>query len=314
MRIEQLECLREIARRGLNVSAAADALGLSQPAVSRQLRAFERELGVDVFTRNRRRLTGVTAPGRAILAGAGRMLAEAENLVKIGRDFVAGDSGSLTVATTHTQARYALPQVIRQFRARHPGIHVGVRQGNPEEITALVRAGTADLCIGSAPAVMPPELVSLPCAALQRVVLAPRGHALARARRLTLAAIARHPIITYDDTFSGRTKVERAFAAAGLKPDFVLSAADTDVIKTFVESGLGIAIVADMAHDPRRDKGLVALSAAHLFESNTISVSLRRGDFLRAFVYTFIEMIEPRLTRGVVERAVARPLSRVTAR
>lgn len=311
MRLEQLACLREILRRNLSVSAAAEALGQSQPAVSRQLRALERELGVDVFTRNRRRLTGLTSPGRAVLAAAERMLTEAENLARIGREFAGDESGTLAVATTHTQARYALPDVIRRFRAAHPGVHVTLRQGNPAEITQLVRTGVADLSIGSEPPEPAPDLVSLPCVELARIVLVPRGHVLARLRRLTLDAIARHPIITYDDTFAGRTKVVRAFEAAGLTPSYVLSASDTDVIKTYVETGLGIAILADMAYDPKRDRALVALPAGHLFPSNTIAVSLRRGDWLRGYVYGFIEMFAPRLTRAAVERALRAPTTRI---
>lgn len=305
MRLQQLECLCEIVKRDFSVSGAAEALRSSQPAVSRQLRALERELGVDIFVRKHKRLIGITPPGRGIIATARRMLADAENMGKIAREFSAENAGALTVATTHTQARYALPNVIKRFTERYPGVRLTLRQGNPAEITQLVQSGAAELCIGSEPPDTLQEILSMPCYELQRIALVPRRHPLLREKRPTLETLARHPIITYDYTFVGRAKLIRAFEARGLAPNIVLSAIDTDVIKTYVECGLGIAIVAKMAFDPRRDRNLRAVDVSHLFESNMICVSLRRNAYLRGYVFDFIEMFAPHLKRAVVEKALA---------
>ena len=307
MKLEQLRSLCHIVAQGYSVSRAAQVLNSPQPGVSRQLRALERELGVDVFRRNRKRLLGLTAPGAAILKVARRMLADAENLGKIGREFSASDSGSLTVATTHTQSRYALPGVVQRFSARYPKVRLMLRQGNPAEIVELTRSGEADLCIGSESAMVSDELLFFPCYELERIVLTPPRHPLLRERRLTLNALARFPIITYDPPFIARSKLARAFEAQGLAPNIVLSATDTDVIKSYVELGLGIAIVARLAFDPARDRKLRALNASHLFDSNTIHLGLRRHDYLRSYVFDFIEMYAPRLRRNVVEKALAAP-------
>jgi LysR family cys regulon transcriptional activator len=309
MRLEQLRALREIVRHGFSVSRAAQALNAPQPGVSRQLRALERELGIDIFARRHKRLLGLTAPGAAVLEVARRMLEDAENLGKIAQDFSAEDSGNLAVATTHTQARYALPAVIKRFAARYPRVRLTVRQDTPAGVVELVRTGAADLCIGSegASAADPAALVFFPCYDLQRVVLTPRGHPLLRERRLTLEALARHPIITYDAPFIGRSRLVRAFAGRGLRPDIVLSASDTDVIKTCVELGLGVAIVASLAFDPARDRGLRALDASPLIEPNTIYLGVRRHDYLRGYVYAFIELFAPHLAREKVAEAIQAP-------
>lgn len=300
MRLEQLRLILEIDRLGCNVSRAADAMNTPQPAVSRQLRALERELGIDLFVRHQNRLRGPTQPGREILQVARRIIDDAANVQKIARDFRDVASGRLTIATTHTQARYALPSVIRRFAARYPDVEVMIRQGSPAAIAALVRAGEADVCIGSESA-EGADLLLFPCYDMQRIVLAPPGHPLLAARRITLVNLARYPIITYDAPFIGRSKLVQAFAAEGLEPKIVLSASDTDVIKAYVEHGLGIAIVAKLAYERDRDKGLRAIDASHLFEANTIHVGVRRNDYLRGYVLDFIEMFAPQLKRGQVE-------------
>jgi LysR family cys regulon transcriptional activator len=304
MKLEQLKAIVEIARRGYSVSRAAEALGQPQPAVSRHLKALERELGIDLFVRGRKRLQGPTRPGAAIVQTAERVLGDVAQMSKIARDFHAEESGSLTIATTHTQARYALPPVIEKFARRHPGVQVLIRQGSPEEIVARVRSGEADVCIGSEGESDDPALALFPCFEMRRIVVAPPQHPVLKARRLTLETLVRYPIITYDAPFIARSKLVRSFEAHGLTPRIVLSAIDTDVIKAYVERGLGIAVIASLAFDPRRDIALRARDASQLFESNTIHLGVRRNDYLRAYVLDFIELYAPALGRKRLTEAL----------
>jgi len=300
MKFEQLRTVAEIVRQGFSVSRAAHALNTPQPAVSRQLRALERELGVDIFLRNPKRLLGLTQPGVALMEVIARILADTQNVTKIARDFSAATRGSFTIATTHTQARYALPPIVQRFSQRYPDVELMLRQGSPAEIVELVRAGEADLCIGSEASEHDRSLAAFPCYPMHRIVLTPPRHPLLKVRRLTLEALARHPIITYDAPFIGRSRLLQAFHKRGLEPRIVLSAIDTDVIKAYVELGLGIAIVASLAYDRARDKSLRAMDARHLFEANTIHIAVRRNDYLRDYVYEFIRMYAPHVTRDMV--------------
>ena len=304
MKLQQLRYFCEVARQGLSISKAAAALHTSQPGVSKQLALLEAELGVGVFTRNRNRISELTAAGKSLLTVAQRMLDDAETLKRLAQDFGSEKSGSLTVLTTHTQARYALPAVVKHFTAQYPDVRLNVRQGTPGQIWQAVAAGEADLAIASEPRAPLPDLMMLRCYELPRIVLAPAKHPLLRAKPLTLEAIARYPIITYDEEFIGHTKVQRAFEARGLAPHLVLNAIDTDVIKAYVEHGLGVAIVAKMAYDAKRDRGLRALDASRLFESNTVYLGFRRNNHLRRFALDFIEMLVPHLNRKVVQAAV----------
>jgi LysR family transcriptional regulator, cys regulon transcriptional activator len=297
MKIEQLRTLVEIVRHGYSVSRAAMALHTPQPAVSRQLRALERELGIDIFRRNPKRLLGLTQPGAAVMEVAERILADTKNLAKIAHDFSQQHSGSFTIATTHTQARYALPRVLQKFSQRYPDVELMLRQGTPAEIVELVRLGEADLCIGSEASEDAEGLAAFACYDMQRIVLTPPGHPLLKVRKLTLEKLAAYPIITYDAPFIGRSRLVHAFHERGLKPKIVLSAIDTDVIKAYVELGLGIAIVAELAYDRARDRSLRAMTARHLFEPNTIHLAVRRNDYLREYVYDFISLYAPHLTR-----------------
>ncbi|MPZ44701.1 MAG: CysB family HTH-type transcriptional regulator [Betaproteobacteria bacterium] len=301
MRLEQLRIIVTIVRSGLSVSRAAEALNMPQPAVSRQLRSLERELGVDVFARKQKRLRGLTRPGQAIVDVALRMLQDADTLTKISRDFVDEDSGTLTVATTHTQARYALPSIAEEFLQRYPKVRLMLRQGTPAEVNQLVSSGEADLCIGSEFSEEELGLVLFECYSMNRIVLTPRNHPLLKVRKLTLEKLARYPIITYDAPFIGRSRIVKAFAARGLSPDIVLSSIDSDVIKAYVERGMGIAIVATLAYDTSRDTRLRAMDASHLFEPNIIYLGVRRNDYLRAYVYDFIRMFASHLDRKTVE-------------
>jgi len=270
MKLQQLLYFCEVTRQDLSISDAAAALHTSQPGVSKQLRLLEEELGVALFTRNRNRVIELTPAGRALLTVAQRMLDDAETLKRLAQDLRSEKSGNLAVATTHTQARYALPAVVKRFSARYPDVRLNVRQGTPSQIWQAVCDGEADIAIASEPREPRPELVMLRCFDLPRIVLTPPGHPLLKLKTLTLEALARYPIITYDEEFIGHSKLQRAFEARNLAPNLVLNAIDTDVIKAYVEHGLGVAIVAKMAYDAKRDRELRALDASRLFESNIV--------------------------------------------
>ena len=260
MKLQQLRYLCEIARQELNLSTAANALHTSQPGISKQIKLLEDELGVEIFVRNGKRVTAVTPPGKAILEIAQRILMESENLKQAALDYSNQDSGSLTIATTHTQACYALPEVIQRFTARYPKVKLGLIQGNPVQICEFTLNGAADICIATEAIATFEELAMLPCYGWNRCVIAPPRHPILKQPALTLEAIAQYPIITYDHAFAGRSQINRAFATRGIKPNVVLTAIDSDVIKTYVALGLGIGILAKMAFDPVRDKNLRALA------------------------------------------------------
>jgi LysR family cys regulon transcriptional activator len=304
MKLQQLRYLCEVANQGLNLSKAAEILHTSQPGISKQIRLLENELGVDIFVRNGKRVVETTPPGRAILEIAERMLRDAKNLKQVGQEFANEASGSLTIATTHTQARYALPSAIQHFTARYPKVRLVLRQGNPTQIAELVTSGVADIAIATEAIELFSELVMLPCYQWNRCVIVPARHPLLKLKELTLEAIAEHPIITYDFAFTGRSKINQAFDAKGLVPNVVLTAIDADVIKTYVELGLGIGILAQMAFEPSRDRHLRAIDASHLFEPSTTRIGISRNSYLRKYVYDFIEMFAPHLDRATVTAAM----------
>jgi LysR family cys regulon transcriptional activator len=303
MKLQQLRYLIEIARRNLNVSEAAEALHTSQPGVSKQIRALEDELGVQVFVRHGKRLVSVTEPGKAVIAIAERILAEASNLKRAGEEFANDQLGTLTIAATHTQARYALPKAVAAFKRRYPQVELRIQQGNPTQICDQVAAGEADLCVATEMIDRYPELVSLPVYQWNRCVVVPPKHALLKGT-LTLERLAEFPIVTYDYAFANRSLVQKAFEVRGLAPHIVLSAQDSDVIKTYVELGLGVGILAKMAFDETRDRALRAIDASHLFESSTTRLGIKRRAYLRRYAYDFIEAFAPQLPRTIVERVV----------
>jgi len=304
MKLQQLRYICEVARHNLNLSNTAEALFTSQPGISKQIRSLEEELGVDIFVRHGKRVVAVTEPGKAILDIARRMLKDVENLRQVGEEFTEEDNGHLTIATTHTQARYALPHVIQRFTQRYPAVRLSLRQGSPTQISELVTSGEADIAIATEAIELYEDLVMLPCYEWNRCVLVPPGHPLLKAKKLTLEAMASFPIITYDFAFTGRSRINQAFAEKGLTPNVVLTAIDADVIKTYVELGLGIGIVAMMAYDPKRDTHLRAMDASHLFEPSTTRIGIRKNSYLRGYTYEFIEMFAPHLTRKVVDEAM----------
>jgi LysR family cys regulon transcriptional activator len=304
MKLQQLRFLVEVSKSGLNVSQAAENLHTSQPGVSKQVRLLEEELGLNIFVRNGKRVVGITEGGKRILAIAERVLIEADNLRAAGREAADPGAGTLVVATTHTQARYRLPQIIRQFRERYPKVNFMLHQGNPVQVAEEVVAGRADLAIATEALDRFPDLVMLPCYQWNRVVVAPQGHPLLADRPLTLEKLAAHPLLSYDSAFTGQSRIVEAFARRGLQASMVLTALDADVIKTYVRLGMGVGIIAAMAHDPALDQDLGVLDAAHLFVSSTTRIAIRRGTYLRRYTYAFIESFAAHLDAHTVDLAL----------
>jgi LysR family cys regulon transcriptional activator len=305
MKLQQLRYVVEVAKRGLNVSDAAGALYTSQPGVSKQIKLLEDELGVVIFERSGKRLTGITEPGKLVLDLARRILGDAQNLKRVGDDYAGEAGGTLDVATTHTQARYALPAVVKRFMELYPGVRLRLHQGNPEQVAEWTLRGDANIGIATESIDQRPGLTTLPCYQWSHVVIAPVGHPILAGGTPTLATLAKFPLITYDPSFTGRSRIDRAFEKAGLEANVVLTAIDADVIKTYVSLGLGLGIIAEMAFDPVRDAGLAALPAGSMFASSTTRLAFRRDAYLRKFDYAFIELFAPQLTRSVVETSIA---------
>ncbi|MBX3615652.1 HTH-type transcriptional regulator CysB [Nitrosomonas sp.] len=301
MKLQQLRYLCETANHNMNLSKAAKNLHTSQPAISKQIQLLEEELGVDIFQRNGKRIVRITPPGEQIIKIATRMLRDADNLKRIAQEFTDEAGGTLTIATTHTQARYALPPVIKRFTARYPKVKLTLRQGNPMQISALVSSGEADIAIATEAIEHFQELIMLPCYEWNRCVVVPPKHPLLKLKKLTLEAINQYPIITYDFAFTGRSKINQAFANKGLEPNVVLTAIDSDVIKTYVELGLGVGILANMAFDAGRDVNLKSIDASHLFEPSTTRIGISRNSYIRGYIFDFIEMFAPHLDHAAIQ-------------
>ena len=304
MKLQQLRYLVEVFRCGLNVSEAAEALYTSQPGVSKQIKMLEDELGVVVFERSGKRLTAVTEPGKRVLDIAERILREVGNIKRVSEEYAGGDTGSLIIATTHTQARYALPAVVKKFVERHPDVRLSMHQGSPTQIAEWTLKGEADIAIATEALDQYPQLVMLPCYQWGHSVVAPDGHPILSASTITLAELAHWPLITYDPAFAGRSRINKAFERAQLTPNIVLAAIDADVIKTYVNLGLGLGIIASMAYDPVRDQGLQARDVSQFFGLNTTRIGLRRGTYLRRFEYDFIELFASHLSKRAVDMAM----------
>jgi LysR family cys regulon transcriptional activator len=304
MNLQQLRYLNEIVRRGLNISDAAAALYTSQPGISKQIKLLEEELGIEIFVRHGKRIVALTEPGKTILNIAKRILHESDNLKQVGQEYQAQDSGNLILAATHTQARYVLPPVVKQFMKRYPNVKLGLHQGNPTQIAEQVLNREADIAIATESIMHYDGLISLPCYDWHHCVVVPPKHPLLDAKKLTLAKLGEYPIITYDFAFSGRSKIDEAFAMANIEPNIALTAIDADVIKTYVELGLGVGILADLAFVPERDRHLRKIEATHLFKPNTTRLAIRKNEYLRGYTYDFIELFAPHLTRATVEKAM----------
>ena len=303
MKLQQLRYIWEVSQHGLNVSATAQSLYTSQPGISKQIRLLEDELGVEIFKRSGKHLTRVTPAGEAILARAQSILHEVENIRQVALEHRDERRGSLSVATTHTQARYALPPVIEAFRARYPDVALHMNQGTPIQIAELASTGKADFAIATEGMEHFKNLVMMPCYEWNRAIVVPRGHDLAARPHLTLEEVAEQPIVTYVFGFTGRSRLDEAFATAGLTPKVVFTATDTDVIKTYVRLGLGIGIIAAMAFDAERDQDLVAIDAGHLFRPSRTYIGARKDAFIRRFMLDFVELFAGHLTPELVTEA-----------
>lgn len=308
MNFQQLRSVREAVRQGFNLTEVAAALHTSQPGVSRQIRELEDELGIEIFVRAGKRLTGLTPPGETVLPIVERLLQEAGNLQRAGEDFARSGQGALTIAATHSQARYALPAAVRDFRASHPDVRLHLHQGTPQQVARLLLDGEADVGVATEALAQYDELLALPCYRWTHTVVVPPGHPLAEeaaeGRALSLQRLAEFPLITYEAGYTGRSHIDEAFARAALVPQVVLVAMDADVIKTYVELGLGVGIVAAIAFDDERDLHLRAIDARHLFAANMTRLAILRGRWQRDYVYAFITTFAPPLTRERVQQAL----------
>ena len=302
MNLRQLRYLQGIAESGYNISRAAARLHTSQPGISKQIQLLEQELGIGLLLRKGNRIAGVTEAGGAILEVAQRMLRDADSLRKIGAEFTQQESGRLVIATTHIHARYVLQRVIKEFMSSHPRVQLVLRQGGPAQIAQLVAAGEADLGISSEPPEPVHGLVMLPCSKLDRSVITRKRHPLLKEKRLTLKALAAYPLITLDQSYIGGSAVLRAFEKARITPNIVLSAIDADVIKTYVELGLGIAILPTVAYEPARDRNLQVRDASRLFDPTITRIEIRSSSFLRNYMYDFIRLVAPSWNRDMIDQ------------
>lgn len=304
MKLQQLKYVREVARRGLSISAAAQALHASQPGVSNQIQLLEDELGLLIFERHGKRLSAVTEIGEAVIAMAERVLQEVDNLREQAADSRHEKKGTLSIGTTHTQARYALPTAIKAFSRQYPEVHLNMVQGTPPEVAEMAATGSVDLAIATEGLSRFDNLAILPCYEWNRTVITPKDHPLLAEKKLTLEAISKYPILTYVMGFTGRAQQDQAFIERGLEPNVVFTATDADVIKTYVELGLGIGIIASMAFEPLKDAPLQAIDASHLFQPSTTHMGIRKGSYLRGYSYAFIELFAPHLQRETIQNAI----------
>jgi LysR family cys regulon transcriptional activator len=304
MKLHQLRYISEVVKQGLNISLAADSLHTSQPGVSKQIQLLEQELNLQIFERHGKRLTGVTEPGRNIVELAERVMRDMENIKRVGDEFSHEDIGMLTIATTHTQARYRLPAAVKAFMEKYPEVKLNIHQGNPTQVAEQVESGEADIGIATEAISHFEKILCLPAYQWNRCVVVPPGHPLISDVPLTLKKLTQYPLITYDFAFTGGSLVSSVFEKEGLTPNVVLTAIDADVIKTYVSLGLGVGLLAGMAYDAERDTNLVALDAKHLFPDSVTYVGIRRDAYLRKFAYEFIQLLAPNFDRKAVTDAL----------
>lgn len=305
MNFQQLRIIRETVRRNYNLTEVANALFTSQSGVSKHIKDLEDELGVELFIRRGKRLLGLTDPGKELVDIVERILLDTANIKRLGEQFASSDRGELNIATTHTQARYAMPQAVAKFRKAFPHVHLVLHQGSPQEIASMLLDGRADIGIATESLADNADIAAFPYHSWNHAIVVPKGHELEKVKPLTLAAVAEFPIITYHEGFTGRPAIDTAFSKAGLAPDIVMAALDADVIKSYVELGLGIGIVASIAFDSDRDDGLELLDCKHLFPLSTSRIALRRGRYLRGYAYRFIQLCAPALDEATVRKAAA---------
>ena len=305
MNLHQFKFVHEAAKRGLNLTEAAKALHTSQPGVSKAILELELELGVDIFARHGKRLKTITEPGRHVLSSIEVILNELNNLKRIGNEYSAKDSGTFSIATTHTQARYVLPQVLTDLRRAYPSVNISLHQGTPSQAAHMVMSEEADIAIATESLADYQDLVTLPCYDWQHVLVLPPGHALIQKKKpITLKELGAYPLVTSHPSFTGRQKIDPAFHAKHLIPNIALEAIDSDVIKTYVRIGMGVGIIAEMAVQPQLDSDLVFKPASHLFGKNVARVAFRRGAYLRQFVLEFAKLLSPQLTEKTIREAM----------
>ena len=304
MKLQQLRYIVEVLNNNLNVSATAESLFTSQPGISKQVRMLEDELGIQIFGRSGKHLTHVTPAGHEVITIASQILSKVEGIKAVAREHTQPDEGKLRIATTHTQARYALPEVIQGFIKRFPKVSLHMYQGTPAQISEAATKGDADFAIATESLHLYSDLIMLPCYHWNRSIIVPKNHPLANKKPLTISDIAQHPLVTYVFGFTGRSELDKAFTSAGCEPKVVFTATDADVIKTYVRMGVGIGVIATMAMDPVQDKDLVMLDASHLFKPSTTKIGFRRGTFLRSYMFDFIERFAPHLNKDIVTRAM----------
>lgn len=301
MNFQQLRIIRETLRQDFNLTEVANALYTSQPGVSKHIKDLEDELGIEIFLRRGKRLLGLTEPGKELANVVERILLDTQNLRRIADQFASRETGHFVVATTHTQARYALPKIIQWFKADYPRVHLTLLQGSPQEIAGLVANGQADIGIATEALDKTPELVSFPYYSWHHAIIVPEQHPLLGMGEISLENLSEYPIITYHEGFTGRNHVDKAFADVGIVPDIVLSAIDADVIKTYVNLGLGVGIVASVAYDPEQDRNLRLIPVPHLFPNNTTRLAVRRGTYLRSYALAFIEKVCPDVGEAAIK-------------
>jgi LysR family cys regulon transcriptional activator len=305
MNLHQFKFVHEAAKRGLNLTEAAKALHTSQPGVSKAILELELELGVDVFARHGKRLKSITEPGRHVLKSIEVILNELNNLRRIGNEFSSKDTGTFSIATTHTQARYVLPQVLTNLRKEYPKVNISLHQGTPSQAAQMVLSEEADIAIATESLADYSDLVTLPCYDWQHVLVIPPGHPLSLKKKpITLKELSQYPLVTYHPSFTGRQKIDQAFAKHELSPNIALEAIDSDVIKTYVRIGMGVGIIAEMAVLPQMDADLIFQNASHLFGKNVARVAFRKGAYLRQFVLSFAQLLSPKLTEKSIHAAM----------
>ncbi|MFO1345381.1 MAG: CysB family HTH-type transcriptional regulator [Rhodocyclaceae bacterium] len=306
MNFQQLRIVRETVRQDFNLTEVANALYTAQPGVSKHIKDLEDELGIEIFVRRGKRLLGLTEPGKELVQVVDRILVDTQNLRRIADQFASRETGHFVVATTHTQARYALPTIIKWFKSDYPKVHLALHQGSPKEIADMLTSGAADVGIATEGLDESPEIATFPFYRWHHAVIVRKDHPLLRAGAVTLEALSEYPIITYHEGFTGRAHVDKAFADAGIVPDIVLSAIDADVIKTYVDLDLGVGIIASMAYDADKDRNLSLIPVPELFPSNTTRLAVRRGTYLRSYAYAFIEKVCPDVGEEAVRAALSK--------
>jgi LysR family cys regulon transcriptional activator len=295
MKLQQLRCIYEVVQNQFNISRAAESIHTSQPGVSKQIQLLEEEIGVKLFQRNGKRLSGLSEPGIRVYESIVEIMREVKNIKNVSDDYERKDSGSFTIATTHTQARYKLPVVVESFVKKYPKINLNIHQGDPAQVTAQILNGEADVGIATESISLNDKIFCIPCYSWNRCLVMPKDHPLLKVKDITLNHLASYPMITYDYAFTGSTIVSKVFKEANIQPNIMLTAIDADVIKTYVSLNLGVGLIAEMAFDENKDKNLVSRDVSHLFPTSTTYIGIRQDTFIRGFTFDFIKMFTPHM-------------------